>query len=106
MTQTSVASCAALLALLAACGGKPLPDWKTDPTPADNSKRVDHLERFNNSVAWQRSVFFRLDDKPEMPVFLIVANDRTACIAPVEDWTIANPGDYYPCPGQWRIARQ
>ncbi len=33
----------ALLVLLAACGGNPLPEWKTDPQPGPNSKRVDHL---------------------------------------------------------------
>lgn len=95
----------ALLVLLAACGGRGLPDWKTDPTPSANAKRVDHLERANTTQAWQRSPYFRVEDRVELPVYLIVADDRTACIAPPEDWTIANPGDFYPCPGKWRIAR-
>ena len=95
-----------LLVLVAACGGNALPDWKTDPTPALNAKRIDHLEKVGNTVAWQRSPYFRLDDKLEMPVYLIVADDRTACLAPPEDWTIASRGDYYPCPDKWRNSRQ
>jgi hypothetical protein len=46
-----------------------------------------------------------VDDKLETPVYLIVADDRTACIVTPEDFTIANHGDFYPCPGKWRIAR-
>jgi len=95
----------ALLLLIAACGGKPLPDWKTDPTPEANAKRVDHLERAGTTHAWQRSPYFRIDDRMEPPVYLIVAEDLTACVVPPEDYTIANRGDYYPCPGQWRVAR-
>lgn len=95
-----------LLVLVAACGGNALPSWKTDPTPAMNSKRVDHLEKAGNTLAWQRSPYFRIDDKLEMPVYLIVADDHTACIVPPEDWTIATRGDFYPCPDRWRIARQ
>ena len=93
------------LLLIAACAGKPLPDWKTDPTPSDNSKRVDHLERVGNTHAWQRSPYWRVDDQLETPVYLIVADDRTACVVPAEDYTIANPGDYYPCSGKWRMPR-
>ena len=69
------------LVLLAACGGNPLPEWKTDPTPSPNAKRVDHLEKVNNSLAWQRSPYFRIEDKLDMPVYLIVADDHTACVA-------------------------
>lgn len=94
-----------LLLLLAACGTNGLPEWKTDPTPSVNTKRVDHLEKVGNTLAWQRSPYFRIDDKLEMPVYLIVADDHTACIAPPEDWTIASHGDFYPCPDKWRIPR-
>lgn len=92
--------------LIAACAGKPLPDWKTDPTPAANAKRVDHLERAGSNPAWQRSPYWRVNDNLETPIYLIVADDQTACVVPAEDWTVANRGDFYPCPGQWRIARQ
>ena len=94
-----------VLALVAACGGNPLPEWKTDPTPAPNSKRVDHLEKANSTMAWQSSPYFRIDDKLQAPIFLIVADDRTACIVSPEDWTIASRGDFYPCSDKWRIAR-
>ena len=91
--------------LLAACGGNPLPAWKTSPTSGPNTKRVDHLERFNNTQAWHRSPYSRVDDALDLPVYIIVADDHTACIAPADDWTIAHPGDFYPCPGQWRTAQ-
>jgi len=97
---------AGLLVLVVACGGNPLPEWKTDPTPSMNSKRVDHLLKINNTLAWQQSPYFRIDDKVEMPVYLIVADDHTACVSTAEDWTIASRGDFYPCPGKWIIARQ
>lgn len=93
------------LGVLLACGGNPLPEWKTSPTPSlPNAKRVDHLEKVTNTLAWQRSRYFRVDDTVELPVYLIVADDRSACLAPAEDWTIANAGDFYPCPGRWRPA--
>src|SRR5262245_24523167 len=95
----------ALLALVAACGGNPLPEWKTDPQPGPNSKRLYHLETANSSLAWQRSSYFRVDDKPQTPIYLIVADDRSACIVTPEHWTIANHGDFYPCPDKWRIPR-
>ncbi len=97
------AMCLALV--LAACGGKPLPEWKTSPTPNPSSKRVDRLAKFINTAGWQRSPYSRIDDNLEMPVFLIIADDGTACVAPAEDWTIAQRGDFYPCPGRWRIPR-
>ena len=93
------------LAFLVACGGNPLPEWKTSPTPSATAKRVGQLQRFSNMRDWQQSSYSRLDDDLRMPVYVIVAEDRTACIAPAEDWTIAAPGDYYPCSGKWRIAR-
>ena len=96
---------ALLLLLVAACGGNPLPEWKTDPSPAPNAKRVDHLEKASNTLAWQRSPYFRIDDRVDPPVYLIVADDHTACIASAEDWTIANHGDFYPCPDKWRLPR-
>ncbi len=57
------------LGLLVACGGNPLPEWKTSPTPSlPNAKRVDHLEKVTNTLAWQRSRYFRVDDTVELPV--------------------------------------
>ncbi|HVH66401.1 MAG TPA: hypothetical protein VM716_00890 [Gemmatimonadales bacterium] len=93
------------LLLFLACGGNPLPEWKTSPSPGPNAKRVDHLEKVANTWAWRRSVYSRLDDALDFPIYLIVAEDRTACIAPADDWTIAAQGDLYPCPGKWRVAR-
>lgn len=93
------------LVLLAACAGNPLPEWKTNPTPSGNTKRVDHLERVSNSQIWRQSPYSRMDDAFDLPIYLIIAEDRTACIVPAEDWTIAAHGDLYPCPGKWRIAR-
>lgn len=94
------------LVLLTAClGGKPLPEWKTSPTPGLSSKRVDHIAKFINNSSWQRSPYSRLDDSIDMPVYLIIADDGTACVAPAADWTIVQRGDLYPCPGKWRIPR-
>lgn len=93
------------LGVLVACGSNPLPEWKTTPTPSATAKRVGQLQRFSNMRAWQQSSYYRLDDDVHIPVYLIVADDRTACIAPSEDWTIAAPGDFYPCPDKWRMAR-
>ena len=93
------------LMLHIACGGRPLPEWKTSPSYGPDAKRVDHVERFTNSRAWQGSPYSRVDDAVGLPVYLIVADDRTACIASAEDWSIAASGDVYPCPGKWRIAR-
>lgn len=94
------------LLLLAACGGgRGLPDWKTSPTPRLNAKRVDHLEQFTSVLVWRRSPYFHVEDDIGLPVYLIVAQDGTACIAPAVDWTVAERGDFYPCPGKWRIAR-
>jgi len=92
------------LVLLVACGGNPLPEWKTSPTPGPNAKRVDHLEKFSNALTWQRSPYARVDDALDSPIYLIVADDGTACIVPSEDWTIAVRGDFYPCASNWRIA--
>jgi hypothetical protein len=94
-----------VLGLLSACGGKGLPEWKTNPTPSANAKRVDHLVRVSNSQIWRQSPYSRLDDAFDLPIFLIVAVDRTACITNAEDWTIAAYGDLYPCPGRWRVPR-
>lgn len=91
--------------LFAACGGNPLPEWKTSPTPGADTKRIDHLEKFANVTTWHRSPYSRLDDGLDFPIYVIVAEDHTACVAPAEDWTIANHGDFYPCPGKWRVAR-
>jgi hypothetical protein len=94
------------LVLLAACGGgRGLPDWKTSPAPRPNAKRVDYVEKVTNARDWARSPYFRVNDALEFPVYLIVAVDGTACIAPADDWTIADRGDFYPCPREWRIAR-
>lgn len=93
------------LLLLGACGGRGLPDWKTSPTPRPNAKRVDHLVQITSNQVWQLSPYFRDGESVGLPVYLIVAQDRTACIAPAVDWTIAGRGDFYPCPGKWRIAR-
>ena len=92
------------LGLLVGCGGNPLPEWKTSPTPSLNTKRVDHLEKVTNSLAWRRSPYSRVDDVLDVPIYLIVADDRTACIAPADDWSIAARDDFYPCPGKWRVA--
>src|SRR2546428_7030083 len=43
--------------------------------------------------------YSRVNDPLDSPIYLIVADDGTACIAPAEDWTIAARGDFYPCPG-------
>jgi hypothetical protein len=94
------------LVLLLGCGGRGLPDWKTSPTPGPNAKRVDHLEQVTGPLAWRRSPYFRINDRFDLPVYLIVAADGTACIAPADDWTIADHGDFYPCPREWRIARE
>ncbi len=91
--------------LLAACGTRGLPEWKSSPTPGPNAKRVDHLEKFTAALSWRRSPYFRVNDPLDLPVYLIVAEDGTACIAPAVDWTIADHGDFYPCPRAWRIAR-
>ena len=101
-----VHSLALTLVLLIACGGNPLPEWKISPTRGHNAKRVDHLQKVTNTVAWHRSPYSRVDDALDSPVYLIVADDGTACIAPAEDWTIAARGDFYPCPGKWRIAQR
>lgn len=93
------------LVLLVACGGNPLPQWKTSPRPGPGAKHVDRLQKFTNVLAWRRSPYYRPDDAFELPVYLIVADDDTACITPADDWTVANRGDLYPCPGRWRIAR-
>lgn len=94
------------LVLLPACGGRGLPDWKTSPLPRPNAKRVDHLVQISGNQTWQQSPYFREGDAVGLPVYLIVAEDRTACIAPALDWTIASRGDFYPCPNKWRIARE
>ena len=93
------------LLLLDACGGNPLPAWKTSPSPNQTSRRVDHVEKFTNVLSWQRSPYSRIDDNFDPPVYLIVAEDNTACITPGDDWAIAQRGDYYPCPGRWRTPR-
>lgn len=98
-------SLALTLVLLAACGGNPLPEWRTSPTPGPNAKRVGRLEKVSNTFAWHRSPYSRVDDALDVPIYLIVADDGTACIAPAADWTIAARGDFYPCPGKWRIAQ-
>lgn len=107
MTATRVTQrpLALTFVLLVACGGNPLPEWKTSPTPSPDAKRVAYLQKFINLQAWHRSPYSRLDDALDTPVYLIVADDHTGCLAPPEDWTIANQGDLYPCPGKWRIAR-
>jgi hypothetical protein len=94
------------LVLLVACGGNPLPEWKTSPVPEPNAKRVDHLERFINAQAWHRSPYSRVNDPLDSPIYLIVADDGTACITSAEDWTIAARGDFYPCPGTWRMTQR
>lgn len=100
----TVRSVALTLVLLAACGGHALPEWKTSPMPRPNAKRVDHLEELTSTLAWRRSPYFRVADGFDLPVYLIVAQDGTACIAPAVDWTVAERGDFYPCPRKWRIA--
>lgn len=94
-----------ILVLLAACGGRGLPGWKTSPTPGANVKRVDHLEQFTSTSAWRVSRYFHIEDDLGLPIYLIVAQDETACIVPALDWTIAERGDFYPCPRKWRVAR-
>lgn len=106
MNQRRGLPLALAVVLLTACfGNHPLPEWKSSQSPEPNSRRVDHLEKILNTQAWQRSPYSRVEDALEMPVYLIVADDRTACIATAEDWTIATHGDFYPCPGKWRIPR-
>jgi hypothetical protein len=60
-----------------------------------------------NALAWHRSAYSRVEDAViDAPIYLIVAEDGTACIAPAADWSIAARGDFYPCPGKWRIAQR
>ena len=97
---------ALILAFLVACGGsRGLPDWKTSPRPRPNAKRVDYLEQITSTQIWYLSPYFRPGDSLSIPVYLIVAEDHTACIAPALDWTLVAIGDFYPCPRRWRIAR-
>lgn len=94
-----------LVGLLAGCGGNPLPAWKTSPTPGPSTKRVDYVAKYSTTASWQRSPYFRIDDNVGPPIYLIIAEDGTGCVAPAADWTIAQSGDLYPCPGRWRAAR-
>jgi hypothetical protein len=103
---TPVRALALTLAFLIACGGsRGLPDWKTSPRPRPNAKRVDYLEQITSTQIWYLSPYFRPGDSLSVPVYLIVAEDHTACIAPALDWTVVAIGDFYPCPRMWRIAR-
>ena len=94
------------LLLLAACvGSRGLPDWKTSPKPSASAKRVEYLAQITSTQVWQQSPYFREGESVVVPVYLIVAEDHTACLTSALDWTIASPGDFYPCPGKWRIPR-
>jgi hypothetical protein len=84
---------AALGLLLLACATR-LPDWKAGtltPTERVNAK----------TTPW-----YRIEDAiHELPIYVVLATDRTVCLVSAADWAVAQSGDVYPCAGRWRMER-
>lgn len=94
-----------LLALVAGCGiGKgPL---RPEPRAGDrNTKMVSRVVDFTSELQWQRSGYWRIEDQPTWPWFIVLAGDGTAC--PVFTHTVYVPltGAYHACDIAWRVRR-
>lgn len=104
MGRTALA--ATLTLAIAAClgGGNGIP-----PEPragADNSKVVTDVVIVNSPFEWQRSPYYRFgDDSLQMPIFVAVAEDGTACLLSAERWATFHVNEREPCAGTWRQAR-
>lgn len=94
--------CAILLAV--GCGGNTLPPA---PRPTDrNAKPTVAMREYTSHVQWQQSGYFRVGDELiDLPVFLAIAADGTACIVSGAQWALWHTHTVVACAERWRRAR-
>lgn len=73
---------------------------------AEHVKLVDRVFDYTNERAWQRSGYWRIDDRPGgWPWFAVISGDGTACPAWDHELYVPRRGEYYQCKSSWRIWR-
>lgn len=95
-----------MLLTCAACFGRGgLPP---EPAPTDkNVKEVLDVHEYASRQSWQRSGYYSLGDETiDLPVFLAVAKDHTACIIDGSTWAVLQPRQHLACPTSWRIPQR
>ncbi len=94
----------ALLLVTACLGGGHWPE-QVSSRPNGTSRRIQGVSQFQNVYEWQRSGWSRIADGiMNWPVFVVIADDGSACVVSGDVWAIAKAGDYVTCK-PWRIAR-
>lgn len=93
----------ALLVALVGCARFPIPETK--PTDA-NAKPTVAMREYSSRFEWQRSSYYRTGDELiGLPVFLVIAADRTACIVEPAVWAVWREHKVVACERAWRFAR-
>jgi len=78
----------------------------TYPTPMLPESRIIGLEVFNTHWTWEASPWARIGDHPTgYPVFVMIAQDRSACVITAREWATVFLGQRYPCVTGWRQPR-
>jgi hypothetical protein len=95
-----------LMLVLSACyrPGANLP--KPARTGDANSRLIVDAQMFTNAQAWQRTPWWRAGDEViDVPVFVLLASDGSACITTGAIWGSAQPRHVYTCAKAWRFPR-
>lgn len=89
-------------ACLGGAGGLP-----PEPSPTDkNAKPTIAMQEYASRFQWQRSAYYRTEDTMiDLPVFLAIAGDGTACIIGGQEWALWREHKVVACPGKWRFPR-
>lgn len=93
--------------LLVACLGGAGNGIPPEPRGGENnSKAAVDVLMYNSPFEWQRSPYYRIgDDSLTLPIFVAIADDRTACFITADRWATFHPEQRVPCAGQWRSPR-
>jgi hypothetical protein len=94
--------------IVLACSTGRLPAWKAGQLTAAQraaSRTVLTSTQYISRQDWEASAYWRPGDFLDMPIYLVIATDHTACLVPATDYTVVQDGERYPCTTQWRQPR-
>lgn len=96
-----------LLTLLLAACSRPGINAPAPVRPGTaNSRLISDVQMFTNAQAWQRTAWWRPGDELiEVPVFVLIASDGSACITTGAVWGSAQSRKTYTCSRAWRFPR-
>ena len=89
-----------MLGAFSSCGSS------TYQTPMLPESRIIGLGVFNDHWMWEATPWARIgDDLAGYPVFVMIAQDRSACVITAQQWATVMTGRTYACLSGWRQPR-